>query len=187
MGKYKGYHTALEQPVKTLLNLGESCKNIFQYDLFDQTYPDEFKQCEVFCSDLPWKSGFSEFERRGGKSGRTYDGFLKRVISHIQEYQKPTVLITGEHAKKRLAGFDHEKVTTLHGMKAIALFYRLGPIEGNSVEICQTLAQRYDVVGDFCAGFGRTGAIFEEAGKQFVLSDYNPDCVRHMNERFASC
>ena len=51
---------------------------------------------------------------------------------------------------------------------------------GDASKIPGELAARYSCIGDFCCGYGRTAKRFNEAGKRFVVSDYNPAWIGYM-------
>jgi hypothetical protein len=76
--------------------------------------------------------------------------------------------------------------TRLNEDEAVAVGYRPGSEADGSYgvapELLHALAQRYDVAGDFCAGYGRTARFFLRSGKRAVVSDFNPQCIGYIAE-----
>lgn len=186
MAKYDDYHTALAGELdykRTCTSAHFQRGRVFQYDIFSRSPPREFNSCDVFYADLPWRSGFAEFEGRAGASGRRYGDFLEAVKWHVELFSKPTILVTGKHAIKALD--PHEVIETkLNGDPAMALCWNVClPISGNEHQILATIAEEYAHGGDLCCGYGRTAKAFKDAGKWFTVSDYNPRCVAYVADK----
>jgi hypothetical protein len=96
----------------------------------------------------------------------------------------PTYLVTGRHAVHLLPKPDMLVPMMLNEDEAVAISYRPGSEAGNGYRLAQeflyTLALRYEVAGDFCCGYGRTGRFFLRSGKRAVLSDFNPSCIGYV-------
>lgn len=181
---HEGYHTALnDAPSYHRRAKGAYLDDgtVFQYDLYDRAPSAIFGRAQVFYSDLPWQTGFAKFEARAGVSGRSFPDFLDAVRWHIEYFGKPAVMVTGQHAARRL---QPERVykTRLNGDPALALCWGLEL--DNPRNILPELADRYAVGGDFCCGYGRTGRAFRDAGGQFVMSDYNLSCIGYIADHF---
>lgn len=190
------YHSALAPPLEAKpitehVEIGESLA--FTHDL-RHGLPIVYAACDVFYTDLPWRDGFLVFEARAGavkaklegrpstltvsKETPRYEGFLQNVAAIVESVKQPVVLVTGKHALRGLPRPEHLYNTYLNGASAVALVYRTElKSYGNEFEILRELAQRFNCVGDFCCGYGRTGRVFKEAGKRFVMSDFNPACI----------
>lgn len=144
-------------------------------------FPGLFYDCDVFYSDLPWRSGFNVFEARSGIEGRSYKDFIRSIKLHVDHYRKPTVFVTGKHVL-----FDINPSaaypTTLNGAPAMAMCWGI-TLNWHKSErsILKDLSDRFGTVGDYCCGYGRTGEFFDK----FVMSDYNAACVGHVAEKFA--
>lgn len=183
MGKYDGYHTALApEPFKLpSLDRVEFRDGVaIRHDLFSGSLPDEFQECDVLYAELPWRKGFTEFERRVDPNlERDYHAFLDRVRSTIEVAGKPAVIITGRHAVKRLAP-QWSGVANLNGEDMLAISWNCGPISGSTPEILDMLAMKYDCLGDFCCGYGSTAKAARKNGKRFVISDFNGSCIRYI-------
>src|SRR5262245_57087728 len=157
------------------------------HDLLRGPLPAEYEACDVLYSDLPWQSGFAEFERRAGvAAARSYSAFLAAISRILQYDSRPAVLVTGKHALPHLPSPAQVLESTLNGDDCLALFYRSErEIVGRfptTIDLLHWLAERYQCVGDFCCGYGRAGRIFAEHGKQFVMSDYNAECIGYIAE-----
>jgi hypothetical protein len=148
--------------------------------------PEEMNDCDVLYADLPWRDGFGRFNRRAGvRDDRTYPALMRAVSEALNASSAAAVMVTGKHAKRLLPPADAEVPVTLNGGPSVAYVYRMEalPMPGPNREylpardLLAFLADRYDRVGDFCCGYGRSGRTFIGAGKTAVLSDLNPMCI----------
>lgn len=183
------YHSAMWQPA---YDGGEARRHesaagvAFVHDVIADPLPDEYAECDVLYTDLPWRTGFAEFnERAGVGDGRTYRAFLEAVGWIVREARCPVVLVTGKHALPHLPSPDSVADVTLNGQPAIAACYRLtlAPWLRDTWEVLRWLAFRFECVGDFCCGYGRSAQVFAESGKRYVASDYNPACIGRIAEQ----
>lgn len=170
---------------------GDGCL-AFVHDLMaSPALPAEFDACDVLTAEIPWQRGFKTFNVRAGiEDGRTYAAFLQRVSEVITGTAVPIYLITGRHALSRLPEPETMTETRLNEWDALILGYRPDPRVGSGTygvvqEMLHAIAQRYDVVGDFCCGYGRAGRFFLRAGKRAVLSDFDPQCIGYVAEHAA--
>ena len=158
----------------------------FVYDILTSPLlPTEYETCDVIVADLPWANGFDTFnERANVTDGRTYTEFLARVSEIVRDLAIPVYLVTGRHAKARLPKADIEIPTRLNEDRALIYAYRpsITGRYGVPQELLFALARVHHTVGDFCAGYGRTGRIFLRNGKKAVLTDINPQCVGYIAE-----
>lgn len=184
------YHSAHKRPVDSpVLSRweGERCA-AFVHDLMSSpTLPPEFSLCDVFLVDPPWQKGYGTFNERAMVSdGRTYAGFLRRVSEIIESETAPMYLVTGRHALSRLPQADVILPMRLNEDDATVIGYRSGNEAEDNYGVVQeflhALAQRYEAVGDFCCGYGRTARFFLQAGKSAVVSDFNPQCIGYIAE-----
>jgi len=182
------YHGAHKPPI-TAPSMdrweGPRC-TAFVHDLMSTaTLPAEFDRCDVLVTDPPWQVGFDTFNTRAGVAdGRTYGAFMARVTELVAATRVPLYLVTGRHALAKLPAPDVVLPTRLNEDEAIVVGYRPGAeAAGNygvAPEFLHALAQRYDVAGDFCCGYGRTARFFLRSGKEAVLSDINPTCIGYI-------
>lgn len=184
------YHGAHKPPVKAPpMDRWEGAGCLaFTHDLMTApTLPAEFVICDVLVTDLPWQKGYETFNDRAGvDDGRTYASFMDRVAEIVESTAVPLYLITGRHALPKLPKPDALLPMRLNEDDAVAISYRPGDETNSSYgvapEFLHALAQRYDVAGDFCAGYGRTARFFLRSGKQAVMSDFNPSCIGYIAE-----
>ena len=186
MGKYDGYHTAYvaEQFKLPALERADFPDGVaIRNDIMIGDLPNEFAKCDCLYSELPWRKGFYEFDKRAGIWGRDYSDFLAAVRRHIEAGNKPAVIVTGVHAVKRLA--PHMICETqLNGENMLALVWNMRvPVSGDTHRVLQTLTENFDCIGDFCCGYGGTGMAARRAGKQFVMSDHNGSCIRYVADK----
>lgn len=182
---YHGAHkpTALSRP----LDRWESERCVaFMHDLMSApTLPPEFADVDVLFAEPPWQKGFGTFnERAAVDDGRTYAAFISRLGEIIESATAPTYVVTGRHALPRFPTPDAQLPMMLYQDQAVVAAYRTGTEAETNYEsvpeFIAALAQRYGSVGDFCAGYGRTGRFFLRAGGRAVLTDYNPLCIGYI-------
>jgi hypothetical protein len=149
--------------------------------------PAEFDRCDVLVTDLPWQKGYATFNKRAGLTkARTYAAFMVRVSEVVKATTVPLYLVTGRHALVKLPAPDVVLPMRLNEDEAVAVGYRPGSEAdgryGVAPEFLHALAQRYNVAGDFCCGYGRTARFFLRSGKQAVMSDVNPTCIGYISQ-----
>lgn len=178
------YHAALRPPVDAPATHGASLQRgtVFVHDLIAAPLPDVYGECDVLYADLPWRTGYAIYNERAGITRpRAYGTFLTTVAAEVRRIGRPAVLVTGQHAVKRLQP-DRTRVTELNGQAAVACLF--GDIDvadtGDTRELLGLLAHRYRTVGDFCCGYGRTVRAVLLSGGRFVASDFNPTCVGYV-------
>jgi hypothetical protein len=183
------YHSALHKPSSypaiEHVQLGESVA--FFHDLAFKV-PYQYNKCDIIYTETPWIDGFDVFETRAnvGKK-RTYEEFMASLCEFINALNKPTILVTGKKGLKFLPKPDIEAVTILNGAQARAVMYGVNVTKvSNSLTILSELANKYKCVGDPCCGFGRSAKAFKQAGKNFVVSDYNKECIGYIAEEWGN-
>lgn len=176
------YHSQLHPPIEAepvdRFELDGSVA--FRHDLTDGL-PTEYADCDVLYSDLPWQAGMDEFNSRSGAQ-TTYADFLRAVSVVVATSFVPVVLVTGRHAIKRLPTARQNIRLDLNGTPAVALVYgdERFPTANTATELLLNLADRFDRVGDFCCGYGRTLRLFQGSGKSWVGSDNNAKCIGYI-------
>lgn len=182
------YHTALRQsvpevPVEPMERAEFANGVIFRHDI-SKGLPLEFKACDVFYGDPPWEAGYKIFNERAGLAPtEDYGAFARRLHCIGKSVTAPLVYVVGQRAAKMY--FDPDSSVAIdmhaHSSRAVAIAYRMIlPTLRTAEELLTFLAGRYQCVGDFMAGYGRSGRIFATLGKKFVLSDANAECVGRM-------
>lgn len=181
------YHSVYLEPAgaKPRQRWSDSGSVAFVHDICSGPLPDTYQDCDVLYGDLPWQQGFSGYNDRAGVTdGRTYRTFLEAVAGIVTSQPQPVVLITGRHALRYLPDPDQQLAITVPVLNqaALALTYRIQlPTRLRiTTEILAELAREFDRVGDFCCGYGRSSRAFARAGKTFVASDYNPECIGYI-------
>lgn len=182
------YHSGHKPPVEaaSVRRMDHPLCTAFVHDLMaSPTLPHEFNACDVLVTDLPWQAGYQTFNERAGiNDGRTFGTFMGRVSEIVESTTCPLYLVTGRHALPKLPDPDVVLPMRLNEDDAVAIGYRPGPEADRSYgvapEFLHALAQRYDLAGDFCCGYGRTGRFFLRSGKRAVLSDFNSTCIGYV-------
>jgi len=146
-----------------------------------RTLPPEFASCDVFYSDPPWSRGYPTFNARAGGEWPPYTAFVLR-LDRLALNLAPPVIYVVDRSFARLCHADFTASLMLNGRPAVAASYRLAiPVAfKDSESLLELLARRFRRVGDFMAGYGRTGRVFAGLGGSFVLSDYNAHCIGYI-------
>ena len=178
------YHSGHKPPVKsTKARRVEANGSVaFTHDI-TRGLPDEYFDCDVIYSELPWRNGMATYNKRAGKS-TAYADFLKAMVAVVEEGRR-TVYVTGAHALPSLPDADLIAYPRLNEWEAVALFYNFAPRSASwdtATEIILDLAKKYRRVGDPCCGYGRTLRLFAAAGRTFVGSDYNAQCIGYIGQ-----
>ena len=181
------YHSALRKEVFTSCECESKktdCGEAFVFDITSGFLPKEYDQCDVFYSEPAWLDGYNIFLERANRSNTSdYDDYLK-ALSKIISTGKPTIMIIGKHAIKHLPKYDCAADVVLNGYKTNAYSWNCdlcGNFSTNN-DLIEYVAKKYDVIGDFCCGYGNTLKIAKKYGKKCVLSDINKKCISYITE-----
>jgi hypothetical protein len=150
-------------------------------------FPSAMERCDVLYAEPPWPVGYNEFAERAPVSGG-FEDFMAAMGHGLLSADKPAVIIGGKLYRKHLPEATREVPCRLDGANVDAVAYVYGDVECPSLDatnphtafIIADLAQHYQCVGDFCCGFGKTAHAFADAGKNFVVSDSNPECIGYI-------
>lgn len=190
----ESYHTALSGGAydddRPLAYWQDARGNVAkQWDIFDGV-PNEALTCDVIYADLPWHAGYSEFNRRAGAStAQSYAAFLAAADALALERAVAGVAVFWIMGNRDALAHMHPQSriqVSLNKAKATAAVYgepRILPFPGEDTSaFLARLALAYERVFDPCAGFGRAGRIFAQAGKRYTLTDHNGACIRRISE-----
>ena len=189
------YHSALTEPekVKGELELFEIKDSIaFCNDITICHYPRIFEKCDLIYSELAWKSGIEEFNKRADKKV-SFKDYSKAICKLIKEFDKPIFLITGFCDVSFYPIPNDIFKTNLNGSECAILVYNcsilfnpeiLQQVKSDSNRLLDLLSkfECYKTVGDFNCGYGKIGLEFYKKGKNFVMSDYNKKCIYQIKE-----
>jgi len=161
----------------------------FVHDVMAGPLPIEYADCDVIYADLPWRAGFAHYNDRAGVADdRTYRDFLAAVRDVIETRTVPAVIVTGRHALDSLPKPSQVLPVIMpvaNGQPGVALVYGMAlisewPKRGTPDGLLALLAATNRCVGDFCCGYGASAYAFLRAGRRFVASDYNPECIGYI-------
>lgn len=144
--------------------------------------PDPYRACDLIYGEPAWPAGLKEFDKRAGVTTESYAAHIADVARVMQSLNKPTVLVGSPAMLLKLPGLDLSGEILLNTAKATMGFYNgASPVFMPTTDaLLHALALIYTRVGDFCCGYGNTGKIFLEAGRNCVLSDYNAECCGYV-------
>jgi hypothetical protein len=173
------YHSALYNPIRykkaQSFEIGKS--RAFVWDIFSEIPKID---ADIIYLETAWYKGYDIYQKRAGnETKKTYGDYLDRINEIIVLSGLPAIVITGKHAVphfKNNTGLFHGNY--LHDYPCVAIAYNAEiPEKVANVVSIEYLAERYNKVWDFNCGYGLTGKIFAEAGKEFILTDINPECI----------
>jgi hypothetical protein len=149
--------------------------------------PIQMYACDVLYSELPWKDGYAEFNRRADAAINrrplnrlTYEEWCYRLSVTLARWDRPFVLVAGRAALRHMAA-EWVAPCDLNGSTAVAFGAGLPAIHRRTADdVLASLADRYQCVADPCCGYGRSARAFAERGKSFVVSDHNPRCIGYI-------
>lgn len=151
------------------------------WDINSDPIPEEFRECDLIYAEPAFPAGMAIFDERAGAKHTQYDVYATNFGRIIRELGKPTVMFLPDRALKFLPPPDFTTKVDLNGNLTMVAFWNGAfALGGSNKDLIRGLACEYNRVGDFCCGYGTTGRLFIEAGKNCVLSDYNPLCCGYV-------
>ncbi len=152
---------------------------IFKHDL-TAGIPKIYNKCDLLYTEPSWLVGYKIFCKRANMV--PYGDYKKYIsmLSNLTYGKKTIVMIIGKSAIKNM-NQNYSKIRvkmnnyweTAYGWNIDLSKYN----ESKSFEFIKQLSNDYNNVGDFCCGFGNTGRIFKENGKNFIMSDISGEVV----------
>lgn len=158
------------------------------WSIMSGVYPGA-RDFDVVYGELPWKAGFDRFNERAGAGGYTFDDLMRSAEGVTEECVRRGVTvywpIGAAVAKDYLTGGTRLPIT-LNGHKCLLSVHGAPTLElregETTTSLMARLAQVHRRVYDPACGFGTTGRVFAEAGKNFSITDYNAGCVGKIAE-----
>lgn len=169
------------------VDIGESVA--FTWDVMSETLlPEPYLRADVFYVVPPWRSGLKVFDERAGSEPQDYKQFMAHLSNLLFNDPRPKVVISGKHAQAMLPEPQELVPVKYLKEKSFAFIYGLsgfGEYEGKDAsEILERLARDFHCGGDFFCGYGQTAKRFLQAGKLFVVSDYNAECIGYIRDNW---
>lgn len=184
------YHTALadghEEQAEPLDRVEFSDGVALRHDVWDDL-PPEFDACDVIYAEPPWPKGYAIFNERAEVQAPPWSEFQKRIAQHaLRSLGRgvPTVLMAGNVALRHHPHAGYTREVVLNGNRVLAVCYGTTVESSNAIDLIHELAERFDCIGDYCCGYGRTIGIVREHGKRFVASDHNARCIGFIAEHW---
>ena len=148
--------------------------------------PKLYESCDVLYSEPMWDAGVNKFNERAQISA-DYKDYLRNINTMCKT--KPSIIVMGKKAKAYLTDVQQVLDVSLNGAKAQAYVYNMSVSSRmreciTAKQLIEYIAIKYNRVGDFCCGYGRTGRIFYEHNKSFVQSDYNGKCIAYIKQYY---
>lgn len=175
------YHTHFDKKLvieKELDFYEKDGSMVFTHNLLDG-YTPLFAVAKAIYSDLSWKQGYKKFMKEANKPVGDYKDYLKNVKKVIHKLKIPTFLVTGKHAIRILQP-EHTQEIYIHGYKALLCTWYTEPIKEElkeNHEASRFVSSKYDMILNFCCGYGNTAADALEFNNNFICSDVNGKCV----------
>jgi len=148
---------------------------VFRHDIVNGL-PIEYNYVDVLYSDIVWPKGMKVFNE-AAEAGTDYEQYMGALVSIIKSVRVPVFIVAGMAEQKRFESANDFRPITLNGDRAWLYSWRETVKSNEAVKILKEIARGHDRIGDFCCGLGRTGKVFYDLGKSFVMSDINGRCV----------
>lgn len=182
------FNKHMDSPFKGVCSFVRDTENIaFKWDVSKaDKIIATYEVCDVFYTEPPWLSGIKVFNERAGvdNSANEYYQGLTNVILSIKD--KPVYITAGKSFNKRIPEPQWKRSVRLNNTDAEIWGYNctelMSPKDDMNLDFIKSLSRIYNVVGDFNCGYGNTGRIFKENGKRFVMSDYDANCIYHIEK-----
>lgn len=152
----------------------------FTHDLNKGVHP-EFANADVIYSEIPWERGYDKFVQ--GHTDKGFDEFVSTLREVIMTLRKPAYIIGSRRTAKLLNPHDYGTVNFdalgNHSPSIVAIFFPDKDFKvEHSTELMRALADEYDVILDFCCGYGNAAREFIKKGKKAIISDINGVCIK---------
>lgn len=139
---------------------------------------------DVIYIETAWEKGYETFANRA-KSNSRYRDYIYRINDIIRINKCPIIILSGKRTRWLIESNDKILVEySIHKYMAVAYLWNIDRnffSECNTnIDIINKLADKYNVVWDFCAGYGNTARIFKSKGKHFISSDSNSRCITYI-------
>ena len=184
-----GYHSALKKELCTVKQ--QEYRNDYGIATVSNIIdglPDYYNVCDIFYSEPAWLDGYNKFLSRANIEGSSdYNDYLSALSGIIANSSMPVILLIGKHAIKKLPQYDSIADVSLHNYKTHIYGWRVDVSKyqaSTNSEFLVELSKDYSCIGDFCCGYGNTGAIFQGNGKNWVMSDCNPKCIGYISHYY---
>lgn len=198
------YHTALvggsqiDSPPCEAFQLGDCFANAVA---MEEAMPPKGMtwRPDVLYADIPWQAGWEVFLDRSKAAdpgsvlhvSESYRGFVATVDRMARAHAIFGGLAVIVGSTSTVGGrWMHSDLTfpcILNGAPAAAAVYSASVPDWlreacprrvhDTAEVLQLLAAHCRGVWDPCCGYGRTGRVFQQAGKRWWLTDINPVCI----------
>lgn len=183
------YHSALKEPIPVDFEIGKYSNGsdvVFKSDLRKISLETGYyASCDVIYSEPSWIDGFDKFISRANAELFSFEEYLLYISILIENCTRPFWMVMGTHALRRLPDPHRKAKIKLHGYTTNLIGWNDNHEYNftDNYSFIKQLAEKYNYVGDFNCGYGNTGRIFQEAGKNFIMSDINGQCVYYIAEK----
>lgn len=148
--------------------------------------PEESANCDILYAEPAWRAGYVTFNARAGLAqlppSQSYESYLAALETIVNSFApRPSFMCIGKSMAKRLSP-HWTAPTSLHGGSALIAGWNYDKKSiphsiGNSVELIDHLATKFNFIYDPCCGYGNACVAFFRAGKRFLGCDINRKCV----------
>ena len=142
-----------------------------------------YDKCDVFLSELAWSRGTKKFSEMANYES-DFKIYMMAVTQRARSDGRPHYFICGAESRKFMIGSTYKDIILNNGK---AILYMINCDSSiipdyilSSTVLLNLLAKNYDCIGDFSCGFGRSGKVFHQHNKKFVMTDINGKCIRHL-------
>lgn len=185
------YHSALKKQLiinNELTEYSKAKSYVFQWDL-TKGIPDIYKQCDLIYVEPSWSQGYDIFQKRCNDSidRSNYLDYMIEISRYVNSALHPVYIILEKKIQYLFKQPSEKILVNLHNYKSDLLIFNdnlnidnLNITNLTNYNIINILAEKYNLVGDFCCGYGNTAKVFREHNKNFICSDINAKCVYYI-------
>lgn len=177
----KDYHSALAEELHT--EEGKSVyigKVAFVHDINNGINP-LFKHVDCIYAEPAWLNGYPKFIKRAGVESASFNEYKSNILNVVKELNKPSFIIMGKHMLKTMKPDYHYDILLYGGNSVLGVYNYEGiPVFKTTEQVLEYISKRFEVVLDFCCGYGNTFEYFD----RFIATDINKKCINYINKKY---
>lgn len=153
-----------------------------QHDINSKAVPREFFLADAVYVEMSWRAGYKKFVEGSVAEGSTFKEYCRSIKRVVEELGIPAFVITNRNFLKDLQPDRTEEIIydVYDSDDICAVWNYDGEIPKHSDEISEWLCSKYEIVLDFCCGYGRLA----DYGTKCILADINYGCIQDIKEHY---
>lgn len=175
------YHTALKRKYTSYkddsIDYYEHNGNYAFVNNIKQIHP-LFYKADCIYSEISWQAGFQIFQERAGIKKYDYKEYIKDIVNCIETLKIPAFILTGKHILKYCEPhyIINARIEAIK-LNCICCIWYHNPVEEPLIKY---IATEFNVILDFCCGYGDFIPEVLKANKNFICCDINKSCITYI-------